>query len=494
MMELEGRILAGRYRLGSLLGVGGMARVYLASDQVLERPVAVKVLSPPTVQDPVFVERFRREARSVARLSHPNIVAVYDSGSDAGLHYLVMEYVPGQSLAQLLARRGRLTPRQAAELGVEVCAALAAAHAQGLVHRDVTPANVLVGDDGRVKVTDFGIAKAAAATTLTGTGTVLGTAAYLSPEQAQGGPVDARSDLYSVGCMLYELLCGVPPFGSGADGPSVVVATRHLHQPPEPPSARNPQVDASLDAVVLTALVKDPAQRYQSAVELQDALGRVLAGDGVAAGSGSPRAATVATEPLDGLPARTGVLPAATGPAVPDSSRRLGWPRWALPVAGLALGIGLLAAVLWPAGGNDTARREAGPSASPLTSASSATAPPASSAPGVGVAVANLTAVIAAARQQGTADQEAEDLLHQANDLANALQGGPKDEKDDGKGNGEDKDQGGGNGKGEDAAKKVAELERKVDELIGKGKIRPPATTQLQQAVTQLALAVQQPD
>jgi serine/threonine protein kinase len=217
-MDLKGRILDGRYQLGSLLGVGGMARVYLASDRVLERQVAVKVLSLPYAQDPLFVERFRREARSAARLSHPNIVAVFDSGSDAGLHYLVMEYVAGQSLAQLLADRGRLAPRRAAELAIEVCRALAAAHAQGLVHRDVKPGNVLVTEDGRVKVTDFGIVKAAAATTLTGTGTVLGTAAYLSPEQAQGGPVDARSDLYSLGCVLYELLCGSPPFGSGADG------------------------------------------------------------------------------------------------------------------------------------------------------------------------------------------------------------------------------------------------------------------------------------
>jgi eukaryotic-like serine/threonine-protein kinase len=147
-MDLEGRILDGRYRLGSLLGVGGMARVYLASDRVLERQVAVKVLSPPYAQDPVFVERFRREARSAASLSHPNIVAVFDSGSDAGEHYLVMEYVAGQSLAELLADQGRLAPRRAAELGVEVCAALAAAHAQGLVHRDVKPANVLVGAEG----------------------------------------------------------------------------------------------------------------------------------------------------------------------------------------------------------------------------------------------------------------------------------------------------------------------------------------------------------
>jgi serine/threonine protein kinase len=257
-MDLEGRILDGRYQLGSLLGAGGMARVNLATDRVLERQVAVKVLSPSDAQDPVFVERFRREARAAARLSHPNIVAVFDSGSDADQPYLVMEYVPGQSLAQLLARQGRLAPRRAVELAIQVCAALAAAHAQGLVHRDIKPANVLVSPDGQVQVSDFGIVKAAAATTLTGTGTVLGTAAYLSPEQAQGGPVDARSDLYGLGCVLYELLCGSPPFGSGADRSPVAVATRHVSEPPEPPSARNPQVDPALEAVVLTGPGQGP--------------------------------------------------------------------------------------------------------------------------------------------------------------------------------------------------------------------------------------------
>ena len=488
MMELEGRIVGGRYQLGSLLGAGGMARVYLASDRVLERQVAVKVLSPPYAQDPSFVERFRREARAAARLSHPNIVAVFDSGSDANQHYLVMEYVAGQSLAQLLAHQGRLTPRRAAELVIQVCAALAAAHAQRLVHRDVKPANMLVGDDRRVKVADFGIAKAAATATLTGTGTVLGTAAYLSPEQAQGGPVDARSDLYSLGCVLYELLCGSPPFGSGADSPPVAVATRHLHQPPEPPSAHNPQVDASLDAVVLTALAKEPTQRYQSATDMQDALERVLTGAAVRSGPGRPAAAAVPTEPIGGLPAKTGVLPIAPGVAVQGSSRRPGWPRWALAVAGLALGIGLVA-WLWPDGAS-TPAREAGPTAAPATGASATTtATPAPSASGVDTALANLTAVITAARQQGTIDQEAEDLLHQADDLAKSLQEDPKDQDNDkSKGEGEGRD----NGKGRDTAKKVTELERKLDELISQGKIHPPATTQLQQAVAQLARAVQQ--
>jgi eukaryotic-like serine/threonine-protein kinase len=480
-MDLEGRILDGRYQLGSLLGAGGMARVYVASDRVLERQVAVKVLSPSDAQDPLFVERFRREARAAARLSHPNIVAVFDSGCDADLPYLVMEYVPGQSLAQLLARQGRLAPRRAVELAIQVCGALAAAHAQGLVHRDIKPANVLVGPDGQVQVTDFGIVKAAAAATLTGTGTVLGTAAYLSPEQAQGGPVDARSDLYGLGCVLYELLCGSPPFGSGADRSPVAIATRHVSELPEPPSARNPLVAPALEAVVLTALAKDPAQRYQSAVELQHALERVLAGDAVP---------VLPTEPLLEPLGRTGTTPTAIGPAAGDDGRGPGWPRWALLVAGTALGIALVVALLWPDGGDSPARLpEAGSGASPATSAPSSatagsTATPAPSAPGVPAALANLTAVIGAARQQGTADQEAEDLLDQAADLANALEAGRKDDKGHNKGEGK--------GKGQEAAKKLAELQGKVDELIGKGKIRPPATTQIQQAVAQLGQAVQQ--
>jgi serine/threonine protein kinase len=204
-------VLVGRYALGAMLGAGGMAQVYRARDRVLRRTVAVKVLSPPYDQDPELVARFGREARAAAALSHPNIVAIYDSGADGDLHYLVMEHMEGETLAALLRREGPLAPGRAALVAHQVCQALAAAHARGLVHRDVKPGNLLLSSAGLVKVTDFGIAKAMATPTLTGDGTLLGTAAYLSPEQAQGRPVDARSDLYALGCMLHELLTGTPP-------------------------------------------------------------------------------------------------------------------------------------------------------------------------------------------------------------------------------------------------------------------------------------------
>jgi serine/threonine-protein kinase len=288
--EFLRRVLADRYELARVLGAGGMATVYLASDRVLQRQVAVKVLNSSYAQDPSSVERFRAEACIAAKLSHPNIVAVFDSGSDAGMHYLVMEYVPGETLAQLLRRQGPLPPRRAAELTSQVCAALAAAHARGVVHRDVKPGNVLLGADGRVKVTDFGIAKAAAAPALTGDTMVLGTAAYLSPEQARGEPVDPRSDVYGLGCVLYELLTGAPPFGSAADSTPVAVALRQVSQPPQPPSRRNPQVGAAMDAVVLTAMAKHPDQRYQSMQAMHGDLARALAGRATTAAPGRAEA------------------------------------------------------------------------------------------------------------------------------------------------------------------------------------------------------------
>jgi eukaryotic-like serine/threonine-protein kinase len=341
--EFLRRVLADRYELGRVLGAGGMATVHLASDRLLQRQVAVKVLNSSYAQDPSSVERFRAEARIAARLSHPNIVAVFDSGSDAGVHYLVMEWVPGETLAQLLRRQGPLPPRQAAELISQVCAALAAAHARGVVHRDVKPGNMLLGADGRVKVTDFGIAKAAAAPALTGDTMVLGTAAYLSPEQARGEPVDPRSDVYGLGCVLYELLTGAPPFGSAADSTPVAVALRQVNQPPEPPSRRNPQIGAAMDAVVLTAMAKHPDQRYQSTQAMHGDLVHALAG----------RATTAA--PARAEPHRT--------------------PLRLVAVAGIV--VALMVAMLWPDGRAPAESAQANPTITAAsTSLPSTTAAP----------------------------------------------------------------------------------------------------------------------
>jgi eukaryotic-like serine/threonine-protein kinase len=361
-MTRHGQVLAGRYELDSLLGAGGMASVYRATDRALERTVAVKVLDPPHDQDPVLVERFRQEARAAGGLSHPNIVAVFDSGSEAGVHYLVMEYVQGETLADTLRRHGALGPCWAAEVARWVCQALGAAHARGLVHRDIKPANVLISRAGVVKVADFGIASAAATPSLTGGGIVLGTAAYLSPEQAQGGPVDARSDVYALGCVLYELLTGAPP--SGADGP-VKVAARQSAQPPAPPSRCNPQVGPELDAVVMTALEHGPARRYQTAWAMGQDLERIAAGGGGDDAVGLwPAAAGPAAQAVGSPPAGSGSAPTVVVPtrAARHASRDLTraarrWPRrarWPL-AAGVGLVVVLLVVALgWLHGGGST--------------------------------------------------------------------------------------------------------------------------------------------
>jgi eukaryotic-like serine/threonine-protein kinase len=362
--ELQGQILAGRYELDRVLGAGGMATVYLAADNLLKRQVAVKVLDPSHAWDPSFVERFRAEARTAAALSHPNIVTVFDSGSDNGLHYLVMEHVPGESLAALLRRQRLLPPQRAAELAGQVCAALQAAHDHGVVHRDVKPGNVLLAGDGRVKVCDFGIAKTLVAPGLTAEGMVLGTAAYLSPEQAQGRPVDARSDVYALGCLLHELLTGAPPFGSGADSSPVAVAVRQVSQPPEPPSRRNPQVDPWLDAVVLTAMAKHPDQRHPSARAMGSELARVLAGQAAEAETGElqPPTRLLRRRPLRAALAAAGL--------------QAGWAPLAL-LAGITLA--MVAALLWPHGiGAPDGRAQATPISAPasISPQSAAVAPP----------------------------------------------------------------------------------------------------------------------
>src|SRR5204863_3181074 len=227
------RLLAGRYEIQRLLGHGGMAEVYLGTDRVLGRQVAVKVLGPQFARDATFVARFRREAQAAAALNHPNVVSVYDTGSDDGTHFIVMEYVRGKTLSDVIREDAPLLPERAAEIAQGVAQALAFAHKGGIIHRDVKPGNIMLTPTGDVKVMDFGIARATSSESLTQTATVLGTATYFSPEQAQGEPVDARSDVYSLGIVLYEMLTGRPPFNGDS---AVTVAYKHVREQPVLPS------------------------------------------------------------------------------------------------------------------------------------------------------------------------------------------------------------------------------------------------------------------
>ncbi len=276
-----------------------MADVWIAEDRVLGRRVAVKTLHRQFAEDPGFVERFRRESQAAAALSHPNIVAVHDWGQDGDTYFMVMEFVEGQDLSTVIRSEGALASQRVAEIGSAVGMALSVAHKQGLVHRDIKPANVLLTPEGAVKVADFGIASARNdSDRLTQTGAVIGTATYFSPEQAQGHPADPRSDLYSLGVVMYELLTGAPPF-SGEN--SLAIAYQHIQLVPEPPSRLKPDVLSGIEAVVLKAMAKDPADRYQTAAEMVEDLDRLRAGE-------TPQAAllgeatTQMMPPVGGLP------------------------------------------------------------------------------------------------------------------------------------------------------------------------------------------------
>ncbi len=280
------QVLGERYEIGEVLGRGGMAEVHHGRDLRLGREVAVKVLRNDLARDPSFQVRFRREAQASASLNHPAIVAVYDTGEDrtalGATPYIVMEYVEGETLRDVLRREGHLPPERAMTLAADICGALDFSHRNGIVHRDVKPGNVMITPQGTVKVMDFGIARAVSdsAATMTSTAAVIGTAQYLSPEQARGESVDARSDVYSLGCMLYELVTGAPPFTG--DSP-VAVAYQHVREDPRLPSSINPGIPADLDAIVLKAMSKNPANRYQSAADMRNDLLRSLAGQRVEA-------------------------------------------------------------------------------------------------------------------------------------------------------------------------------------------------------------------
>jgi serine/threonine protein kinase len=358
---MQGAVISNRYELEDRLGAGGMSTVYRATDRVLERTVAVKVLAEHLSDDDRFVARFRREALAVAKLIHPNIVQVYDTGIDEGRHYIVMEYVEGRSCAQLLQREGRFDPQTAARIGVQACAGLEYAHRQGIVHRDVKPGNLMViggpagaGDGSAhgemtIKLTDFGIARAAEQTRLTQVGSVVGTAAYLAPEQTRGEEATPASDVYALGVVLYQLLTGRLPY----EGSTLAeLAIRRESESPLAPDAYDDSIPETLSAAVLRSLESDPQSRYASARTLADALRMGLAGEDPTVLASGEAATSALTEPLTRrmprtapqpvpreAPRRPRPRPAAPPPVPPPAAAR---PRRRAPLGTLARILGAL--------------------------------------------------------------------------------------------------------------------------------------------------------
>ncbi len=415
--------MAGRYELAEVIGRGGMGRVYHATDRVLGRAVAVKMLPGVLAdQDPTSVARFEREARAAAALSHPAVVAVYDAGADETSRFIVMELIAGRSLEAILRDEGPLDPDRASGIAAQVADALAAAHAAGIVHRDVKPANVMVAPDGSAKVLDFGIARAMDSTTLTETASVVGTAAYMSPEQALGKPADERSDIYSLGCVLYALLTGNPPFtGDGA----AAILNQHANVVPRPPRIAESRVSPELDALVMRMLAKSPDERPQTAAEVRDQL------TFPSRGRSAPPAVTAPTARLDPTTA-TRVLP----PAVRRDRR---WLILAGAIAAVVLVIAV--AALASGGGSPHAATNASRAATatthktvahttrPTTTVSASTDRGASTSTTsasqkprpstVSGAAGALTAVATQDVQSGTIDQQAAQQI--TNGLSNVL-------------------------------------------------------------------------
>ncbi len=483
-----GRVLAGRYRLGSRLGSGGLATVVEAHDEKLDRSVAVKVLREDFANDPVFLERFTREALHVSGLSHPGLVTVFDAGVDAGTAFIVMERVDGRTLGQVLAAEGRLRIDHAVQIAVDICEVLAVTHRAGVVHRDIKPGNIFLADDGRTRVIDFGIARADGEDPLTQTATMIGTAAYISPEQAVGGSAGPQSDLYAVGCVLFEMLTGVPPFA--AESPMGLLY-RHAHDVPPPPSTMRPEVPPELDDVVLRMLAKEPSDRPAGAEAARAALLTTLHGPVTAA---TPAVPTLVLEPV--------VLPAVLGPEAP--TRVLGTDpptavidgttrtraRGARPVLlAAALGVLALLAVLVaflvgrapatsagagasPAGASPSAMRSTPvptpPSRTP--SASAVITVPDAASPAE--AVAAMRQVIAQGLAAGLIDREAGSRLNSLlDDLATTR----------------DK------GKGRAAKDRLGALTDQVATFVADGSITGAAVPAVEQVLGQLAAALDQP-
>jgi serine/threonine-protein kinase len=448
-MTMKGAVLADRYAVGELLGRGGMAEVYLGTDRVLDRPVAVKVLGAWLAHDATFVERFRREALAAARISHPNLVAVYDTGSEDEIHYIVMEHVPGHTLADVLRTDGRLDPTRAGRIVRDVAAALAVAHRAGIVHRDVKPANVMITPDAGTKLMDLGIARRLDVESITRASSVLGTAGYVSPEQARGDRVDNRSDIYSLGCVAYEMLTGRPPFE--ADNP-VAVAYQHVHDDPAPPSSVEPSVPLALEAVTLRAMAKDPAERFQTVEEMAAALEE----DTVRVAPLAPTSPLPVHPPTTRLPRR----------AARSRRRRPLIPLF-LALAALAAMAGLGFALL--AGGEPAG---SGPRGSPTSSAGSSvseSSSPSSTPPAVAdpveVALEGVFAVVdRGVLESAITPKVAADLRKRATDAYETFQDGDT----------------------EKATEKLDELRDKVEEAVDHEEIAHPYKQKLDKAIEEL--------
>jgi serine/threonine-protein kinase len=346
---LLGRVFDGRYLIRRRLGAGGMADVYLAEDQELGRSVALKMLNERHAADEQFVERFRREAQNAAGLNHPNIVTIFERGQAEGTYYIAMEFLDGRTLKELLVKNGPPPIPIAIDYARQILSALSFAHRNGIVHRDIKPHNVVVGADGRLKVTDFGIARSGASE-MTEVGSIVGTAQYLSPEQAKGAPVDPRSDLYSLGIVLYEMLTGKVPFVGDAP---VEIAMKHLRSTADPPSTFRPEMTRDLDAVVMRALAKEPEDRYDSAEEMEADLARVARGAAVSPRTEEALTQVIVRDALVALPAAVPPRALEAPPAAPPDyrtpapyygyqeppRRRSPWP-WLLGLLAIVLAAG----------------------------------------------------------------------------------------------------------------------------------------------------------
>jgi len=485
-------VLADRYELGPVLGEGGMARVYRGVDRQLRRPVAVKVLAAPFDRDRSFVERFRREARAAAGLSHPNIVAVFDSGSDDGTHFIVTELVEGETLADRLRRDGPMPPEEAVAVAVDIARALAAAHERGLIHRDIKPGNVMVLPDGRVKVVDFGIARAAGSDTLTGTGVVLGSTAYLSPEQAGGQPVDQRADLYALGCVLYEMLTGNVPFR--ADTP-IATMYRHVNEDAPPPSTIVP-VESELEAIVMRCLEKDAKRRFGSAAELEAALLAVplaRSGDtmqletiGADAAETQPVAAvdvggspTQPVEAVDAGGAPTEAVAAVNGggaatrptPDAASHARRDPWIRRPWLIAALVVGLLLALIGVLIAATNDPWRPKAAARAAAQDAAENAL-PPDTPVTFASAWSGLFSAIGSAQATDDISDQAAEELTKRAGELLDAYREGDP----------------------EKLGEALTHLDEELTKAVEDEEISPTAADSIDSAISDLAAALEGED